>query len=155
MSDCRACWICGRSVLGVRIYDTVPELCRPVDIWHGSRTLPYGLWRSWGRSGWTTGWGDSFKVFFLSFSCLPMRLYVCLSLPQVFWWMQAHLPDLRQETGPTHYDVAYQKENSLQETCRMKCQAVCFKQRGCSMQIFNSPALQVDHEKGLKIPTQR
>ena len=60
--------------------------------------------------------------------------------------MQAHLPDLRQETGPTH-DVAYQKENSLQETCRMKCQAVCFKQRGCYMQIFNSPALLVDHEK--------
>ena len=65
--------------------------------------------------------------------------------------MQAHLdlPDLRQETGPTH-DVVYQKENSLQETCRMKCQAVCFKQRGCYMQIFNSPALLVDHEKVLK-----
>ena len=31
---------------GVRIYDVVPELCRPVDIWHGSRTLRYGLWRS-------------------------------------------------------------------------------------------------------------
>ena len=61
---------------------------------------------------------------------------------------------LRQETGPTH-DVAYQKENCLQETCRMKCQAVCFKQRGCSMQIFNSLALQVDHEKVKKIPTQR
>ena len=29
----------------------------------------------------------------------------------------------------------------------MKCQAVCFKQRGCFMQIFNSPALQADHEK--------
>ena len=29
----------------------------------------------------------------------------------------------------------------------MKYQAVCFKQRGCSMQIFNSPALQADHEK--------
>ena len=26
--------------------------------------------------------------------------------------MQAHLPDLRQETGPTH-NVAYQEENSL------------------------------------------
>ena len=26
MSDCWACWICGRSVLGVRIYDAVPEL---------------------------------------------------------------------------------------------------------------------------------
>ena len=27
---------------------TKPELsgCRPVDIWHGSRTLRYGLWRS-------------------------------------------------------------------------------------------------------------
>ena len=114
MSDCRACWICGRSVLGVRIYDAVPELCRLVDIWHGSRTLRYGLWRSWGRSAWSTGWGDSFKVFFLSFSCLPMHLCVCLSLPPVFWSMQAHLPDLRQETGPTH-DVAYQKEtkNSL------------------------------------------
>ena len=36
----------GRSVLGVRIYDAVPELCRPVDIWHGSRTIRYGLWRS-------------------------------------------------------------------------------------------------------------
>ena len=32
----------------------------------------------------------------------------------------------------------------------MKCLAVCFKQRGCSMQIFNSPALHVDHEKVLK-----
>ena len=32
----------------------------------------------------------------------------------------------------------------------MKYQAVCFKQLGCSMQIFNSPALQVDHEKVLK-----
>ena len=50
--------------------------------------------------------------FFLSFSCLPMHLCVCLSLRPVFWSMQAHLPDLRQETGPTH-DVAYQKENSL------------------------------------------
>ena len=68
--------------------------------------------------------------------------------------MQAHLPDLRQEAGPTH-NVAYQKENSLKKTCRMKCQAVCFKQRGCSMQIFNSPALQVDHEIVKKIPTQR
>ena len=145
MSDCRACWICGRSVLGVRIYDAVPEFCRPVDIWHGSRTLRYGLWRSWGRSAWSTGWSDSFIVFFLSFSCLPMHLCVCLSLPQVFWSMLAHLADLRQETGPTH-NVAYQKENSLKETCRMKCQAVSFKQRGCSMQIFNSPALQVDHE---------
>ena len=29
----------------------------------------------------------------------------------------------------------------------MKYQVVCFKQRGCSMQIFNSPALQADHEK--------
>ena len=86
------------------------------------------------------------KFFFLSFSCLPM--------PPVFWSMQAHVPELRQETGPTH-DVAYQKENSLWKTCRMKCQAVCFKQRGCSMQIFNSPALQVDHEKVKKIPTQR
>ena len=47
--------------------------------------------------------------FFLSFSCLPMHLCVCLSLPPVFWSMQAHMPDLRQETGPTH-DVAYQKE---------------------------------------------
>ena len=27
-------------------YEAVPELCRPVDIWHGSRTLRYGLWRS-------------------------------------------------------------------------------------------------------------
>ena len=89
MSDCLVCWICGRSVLGVRIYDAVPELCRPVDIWHGSRTLRYGLWRSWGRSAWSTGCGDSFKVFFLSFSCLPMHLCVCLSLPPVFWSMQA------------------------------------------------------------------
>ena len=46
----------------------------------------------------------------------------------------------------------------------MKCQAVCFKQRACSIQIFNLPALQVDHEKVKKneimkklkkIPTQR
>ena len=29
----------------------------------------------------------------------------------------------------------------------MKCQAVCFKQRGCSVRIFNSAALQADHEK--------
>ena len=79
MSDCRACWICGRSVLGVRIYEAVPELCRPVDIWHGSRTLRYGLWRSWGRSASSKGWGDSFKVFFLSFSCLPMHLSVSAS----------------------------------------------------------------------------
>ena len=50
--------------------------------------------------------------FFLSFSCLPMHLCVCLSLAPVFWSIQAHLPDLRQETGPTH-NVAYQKENSL------------------------------------------
>ena len=44
-----------------------------------------------------------------------MHLCVCLSLPPVFWSMQAHLPNLRQETGPTHdvIDVAYQKENSL------------------------------------------
>ena len=46
----------------------------------------------------------------------------------------------------------------------MKCQAVCFKQRACSIQIFNLPALQVDHEEVKKmkswksykkIPTQR
>ena len=78
MSDCRACWICGRSVLGVRIYEAVPELCRPVDIWHGSRTLRYGLWRSWGRSAWSTGWGDSFKVF--SFIFLSPNAPVCLCL---------------------------------------------------------------------------
>ena len=29
----------------------------------------------------------------------------------------------------------------------MKCQEGCFQQRGYSMQIFNSPALQVGHEK--------
>ena len=28
--------------------------------------------------------------------------------------MQANLPDLRQETGPTH-DVAYQKENFIRD----------------------------------------
>ena len=145
MSDCRACWICGRSVLGVRIYDAVPELCRLVDIWHRSR-MDSGALEDVLR-GARTG-AILLKFFFLSFSCLPMRICVCLSLPPVFCSIQAHLPDLRQETGPTH-DVAYQKENCdrLQETCRMKCQAVCFKERGCSMQIFNSPALQVDHEK--------
>ena len=78
-SDCRACWICGRSVLGVCIYDAVPELCRPVDIWHGSRTLRYGLWRSWGRSAWSTGWGDSFFVFF-SFIFLSPNAPRCLSV---------------------------------------------------------------------------
>ena len=52
------------------------------------------------------------KLFFLSFTYLPMHLYDRLSLPPLFWSMQAHLPGLRQETGPTH-DVAYQKNNSL------------------------------------------
>ena len=73
---------------------------------------------------------------------------MCLSVSASSFLIDAasHLPELRQETGPT-LDVAYQKENSLYETYRMKRQVVCFKQRGCSMQILNSPALQVDHEK--------
>ena len=78
--DCRACWICGRSVLGVCIYDAVPELCRPVDIWHGSRTLRYGLWRSLGRSAWSTG--DSFIVFFFFHfpvsHCTDVSVCLCL-----------------------------------------------------------------------------
>ena len=81
MSDCQACWICGRSVLGVRIYEAVPELYRPVDIWHGSMILRYALWRSWGRSAWSTGWGDSFKFFFFHFPVSQCTyVFVCLCL---------------------------------------------------------------------------
>ena len=64
------------------------------------KDLRYGLWRSWGRSAWH-GLGRFFKSFFLLFSCLPMHLSLSVSASS-FWSMQAHLPDLRQETGPTH-----------------------------------------------------
>ena len=51
------------------------------------------------------------KVFFFSFIFLSPNVPMCLSVSASSFLIdaQAHLPDLRQETGPTH-DVAYQKE---------------------------------------------
>ena len=140
MSDCRACWRCGRSVLSVRLYDTVPELCKRVDMCcMGQGSFVIGLWRSWGRSGRSMGWSDFCSVFF-PFIFLSMHLCVCLSLPIVLWSMHVPLPDLRQENY-----VAYQKEKSCsKETWRMNCSAVFFQLWSCAMQIFSSPALQVN-----------
>ena len=102
MPDCRACSICGRSIrLGVRIYDAVPELCRPVDIWHGSRTLRYGLWRSWGRSAWSTGWGDSFKVFLFFHFPVSQCTYVSVCLCLQFSDRCRHIcPTCVRKLGP-------------------------------------------------------
>ena len=80
MSDCRACWICGRSVLGVRIYDAVPELCRPVDIWHGSRILRYmdgGALEDVLRGARA---GAILLLFFFSFIFLSPNAPMCLSV---------------------------------------------------------------------------
>ena len=99
MSDCRACWRCGRSVFGVRIYDAVPAraLQAGQHLLHGSRILRYGLWRSWWPSAFSTGWkGSCISFFFFHYpvSQCTYYVFVCLCLQ----YLLAPLPDLRQNT---------------------------------------------------------
>ena len=79
MSDCRVFWRCGRSVLGVRIYDAVPELCRPVDICcmgQGSFVMDCGTLEDVLRGAWA---GAVFVLVF-SFIFLSLNAPVCLSV---------------------------------------------------------------------------
>ena len=67
------------------MYDAVPELCRPVDICgmgQGHFVMDCGALEDVLRGA--RAGAILLKFFFLSFSCLPMRLCVCLSLPPVF-----------------------------------------------------------------------
>ena len=80
MSDCRACWGCGISILGVRIYDAVPELCRPVDICcmgQGSFVMDCGALEDvlcGTRAGAILA-----LAFFFSFISLSLNAPMCLS----------------------------------------------------------------------------
>ena len=69
---------------------------------------------------------------FLSFPCLPMHLCVCLSLPPVF---DSILIDAGTSARPASGNcrgplmMLLIRKKTVYKRCRMKCQAVCFKQR--------------------------
>ena len=110
--NCRACWRCGRSILGVRIYDAVPAtaLQAGLHLLHASRILRYGLWRSWGHSAWSTGWSGSCIGFFFSFIFPSLNAHNNVSVCLCLQYLRAPLPDLSQDTCVAH---AYRKEKKV------------------------------------------
>ena len=87
-----------------------------------------------------------FILFFFFHFPVSQCTYVSVRLCLQFSDRCRHIcPTCVRKLGPLIM-LLIRRKTLLKETCRMKCQAVSFKQRGCSMQIFNSPALQVDHE---------
>ena len=113
---------------------------------HGSRILRYGLWRSWGRSAWSTGL-EWFLYCFFSFIFLSVDAHMCLFFPSSSTLIHAGTP-ARLASGNVcclseAKKVVY-KRLKLAEWNVKRC---VFPKRGCSMQIFNSPALPVDSKK--------
>ena len=123
-----------------------------------SRALQAGQHLAWVKdpSLWTVallrafcvqhGLGRFFYCFFFFHFLVSQCTYVSVCLCLQFSDRCRHIcPTCVRKLGPLMMLLIRRK--TVYKRCRMKCQAVCFKQRGCSMQIFNSPALQVDHEK--------